>query len=319
MRAPHADGLDAMEDRQLRSLATEWEVPTSGSRDELIERLRGVGATSPDARRAQVLGGTKPMPDKVIDAYDGLRAGRDTPWVSLTQLRSQLGGTREEQDAALMKLLRDKKIRLIPEENQKTITPADRAASLRVSGEDKHFIGITEPASTQRNGRAAQRLTSARSAGGDGLDAKRARLAELDAAAAAAPNTRESLRIRNSADELRQEIAHANDAGKIDQPREVTRAQITQQVAELVTRTGKPYVSLVRLRAALPHIKHDEVTAALKELDRARIIQLDPDSDQKNVPLEAYAAAVTIGGERKLLVSLIGGVSTGRAARRLRG
>ena len=60
----------------------------------------------------------------------------------LTELRNQLGGTREDQDSALLQLVKDRRIRLIPEENQQTLTPADRRAALRVSGEEKHLIGI---------------------------------------------------------------------------------------------------------------------------------------------------------------------------------
>jgi len=50
--------------------------------------------------------------------------------------------TRAEQDSTLMKMVSERKIRLIPEENQKTITKADEAAGINVSGEIKHLIGI---------------------------------------------------------------------------------------------------------------------------------------------------------------------------------
>lgn len=139
------------------------------------------------------------------------------------------------------------------------------------------------------------------------LEAKRQQLARLEAEAEASAITRESLRIRDRANELRNEIRRieqGSEAHLVDQPRELTRQQIVDKVRELVTQSGVPYLSLVRLRGSLPHIKHEEVTAALKELDRARIIQLNPDSNQKAIPREAYDSAVILGGERKLLVSL---------------
>lgn len=78
----------------------------------------------------------------ILRTYEGLRAQFDNEWVILTELRQRLGGTQGEQDAALLQLVKDRKIRLIPEENQQTLSRADRAASIRVSGEDKHLIGV---------------------------------------------------------------------------------------------------------------------------------------------------------------------------------
>jgi uncharacterized membrane-anchored protein YjiN (DUF445 family) len=65
------------------------------------------------------------------------------PWVGLRELRDRLSGlTREQQDTALTNLVRERLIRLIPEENQKTITLADRAAAISLSGEPKHLIAF---------------------------------------------------------------------------------------------------------------------------------------------------------------------------------
>jgi hypothetical protein len=64
-------------------------------------------------------------------------------WVGLATFRERIGGTRQQQDSMMMRLARAGQIRLIPEENQKTITSRDRSASIDVSGEPKHLIGIT--------------------------------------------------------------------------------------------------------------------------------------------------------------------------------
>lgn len=82
------------------------------------------------------------LQDKVVDVIRGLRSSQDD-WVSLASFRDRLGGSREEQDSALMQLARNGTIRLIPEENRKTIDARDKAASINVSGEPKHLIGVT--------------------------------------------------------------------------------------------------------------------------------------------------------------------------------
>lgn len=89
--------------------------------------------------------GTSPQ-DQILQAYSRLQSG-PVEWVALADLRRELGGlNREQQDRALIKLATDRRIRLIPEENQKTITPADQAASIRLSGENKHLISSDERA-----------------------------------------------------------------------------------------------------------------------------------------------------------------------------
>lgn len=64
-------------------------------------------------------------------------------------------------------------------------------------------------------------------------------------------------------------------------------------------------VSLARVRAAIADVDHAEMTRVLKAMDRARVIQLDPDPNRKALSQVAIDAAVEIGGEPKHLVSLI--------------
>ncbi len=80
--------------------------------------------------------------DRIRHAYAGL-APRPGGWVSLTHLRSELADTpRDEVDAALHKLFRAADVSLIPEENQKVLTAADRDAAVVIGDENKHLIAI---------------------------------------------------------------------------------------------------------------------------------------------------------------------------------
>lgn len=90
------------------------------------EAVHTSGATTPDAVEAAVreLGGS---------SHD---------FASLTDLRKRLGGTRQEQDRLLVQMARDRRIYLQPEENQKTLTEADRAAAVDLVGEPKHLVRL---------------------------------------------------------------------------------------------------------------------------------------------------------------------------------
>ena len=70
-------------------------------------------------------------------------ADRPGRWVSLTRLRSEVTDLpRKEVDAALISLYQQPGVSLIPEENQKTLTDADRAAAVRIGDQNKHLIAI---------------------------------------------------------------------------------------------------------------------------------------------------------------------------------
>jgi hypothetical protein len=75
-------------------------------------------------------------------AYAGL-AARPGGWVSLLRLRHALPGLpRPTVDAALISLYQQPGVSLIPEENQKVLTPADREAAVEIGNQDKHLIAI---------------------------------------------------------------------------------------------------------------------------------------------------------------------------------
>ncbi|MGF1663518.1 MAG: hypothetical protein ACFCVG_13840 [Kineosporiaceae bacterium] len=68
-------------------------------------------------------------------------------WIGLTELRRRVAGVpREEVDAALLRVFGTEGVHLVPEDDQKSLTPADRAAALRVGAKDVHLLAIV-PAS----------------------------------------------------------------------------------------------------------------------------------------------------------------------------
>ncbi|AKS36536.1 hypothetical protein [Mycolicibacterium goodii] len=70
-------------------------------------------------------------------------ADRPGGWVSLTRLRDEVADLpRKEVDVALISLYQQPGVSLIPEENQKTLTEADRAAAVRIGDQNKHLIAI---------------------------------------------------------------------------------------------------------------------------------------------------------------------------------
>jgi hypothetical protein len=80
--------------------------------------------------------------DRIRHAYAGLTP-RPGGWVSLTRLRTELVDTsRAELDAALHTLYRTPGVSLIPEENQKVLTAADRDAAIVIGDQNKHLIAI---------------------------------------------------------------------------------------------------------------------------------------------------------------------------------
>ncbi|SER09228.1 hypothetical protein [Actinokineospora terrae] len=64
-------------------------------------------------------------------------------WAGLAELRSLLVGVdRSAVDEVLKDLSRRRAIDLAPESNRKTLTDTDRAAAIKVGGEDNHLISI---------------------------------------------------------------------------------------------------------------------------------------------------------------------------------
>lgn len=81
---------------------------------------------------------------RIRDAYHRLTR-RPGGWVGLLALRTELSTVdRAEIDDALLRLHRVPGFNVIPEENQKTLTPQDRAAAVSIGGQASHLIAIEE-------------------------------------------------------------------------------------------------------------------------------------------------------------------------------
>lgn len=107
-----------------------------------------VMATGP-APEAVAVAGPTPGPEAEADievrvrvAYSEL-AGEPGTWVSLTKLRPLLGDvSRAEVDDMLRRMNRMPDVNIVPESNQKTLTPQDREAAVTIGDQDKHLLSI---------------------------------------------------------------------------------------------------------------------------------------------------------------------------------
>ena len=79
--------------------------------------------------------------DRIRSAYAQL-APRPGGWVRLAELRAALTDTRADVDTALAALHRAPGVSVIPEEDQKKLTPDDRAAAVIIGDRPKHLIAI---------------------------------------------------------------------------------------------------------------------------------------------------------------------------------
>jgi hypothetical protein len=80
--------------------------------------------------------------ERIRAAYATLAPEPGT-WVKLARLRPLLGeATRAEVDGALKGMIHLPDVTIVPEVNQKTLTPEDRAAAVIIGDQDKHLISI---------------------------------------------------------------------------------------------------------------------------------------------------------------------------------
>jgi hypothetical protein len=83
------------------------------------------------------------MQAKIREAYNRLSVKKQD-WVRVSKLRALLGGDREEQDKALIALIRTGTCHLAPDSNRKVLTAADHQAAIRVGAEMKHLIAFDD-------------------------------------------------------------------------------------------------------------------------------------------------------------------------------
>lgn len=86
--------------------------------------------------------GPDSLEDRIRAAY--ARLAKDPgDYVSLTDLRRGLNGaTRAEVDEALLALNRDPSVIIAPNDDQESMSTQDRAAALRIGGQDNHLLSI---------------------------------------------------------------------------------------------------------------------------------------------------------------------------------
>ncbi|MER7503190.1 MarR family winged helix-turn-helix transcriptional regulator [Nonomuraea pusilla] len=79
---------------------------------------------------------------RIRDAYARL-AARPGAWVSLAALRPLLADVpRADVDGALVRMERLSDVNLVPESNQKTLTPREREAAVTIGEQAKHLLWI---------------------------------------------------------------------------------------------------------------------------------------------------------------------------------
>jgi excisionase family DNA binding protein len=81
--------------------------------------------------------------ERIRAAYNVATDSTPGTWVDLTTIRPWIQDLpRDEQDEALRRLERCPDVNLVPESNQKTLTPARREAAVEIGLQDKHLIWI---------------------------------------------------------------------------------------------------------------------------------------------------------------------------------
>ncbi|MGF1647891.1 MAG: hypothetical protein ACFCVF_13350 [Kineosporiaceae bacterium] len=89
----------------------------------------------------------RPDAEAAVRAAYAAAAPAPGEWVGLADLRIGVAGVpREEVDAALLRMFGTEGVHLVPEDDQKSLTPADRAAALRIGAKDVHLLAIIPPA-----------------------------------------------------------------------------------------------------------------------------------------------------------------------------
>jgi len=104
---------------------------------ELFWPAEASEAETPEAETPE----TETPEDRVRVAYARLTP-RPGGWVRLAELRAALEDPRGDVDTALTALSRAPGVSVIPEEDQKKLTPDDRAAAVMIGDRPKHLIAI---------------------------------------------------------------------------------------------------------------------------------------------------------------------------------
>lgn len=93
--------------------------------------------------------------------------------------------------------------------------------------------------------------------------------------------------------------------GSVESPIPVPSIEerVRRAYAELAAHEGD-LVNLAKLRDRLDDVARSDLDGVLRDMDRRRDIQLDPDPNRKALTPRARGAAIAIGGEDKHLISI---------------
>jgi hypothetical protein len=85
----------------------------------------------------------RPDAEAAVRAAYAAAAPAPGDWVGLAELRRRIGGVpREDVDVALLRMFGTDGVHLVPEDDQKSLGPADRVAGLRIGAKDVHLLAI---------------------------------------------------------------------------------------------------------------------------------------------------------------------------------
>jgi hypothetical protein len=108
--------------------------------------MGGRGGASPAGRQTLTQESTvSELKERMLNSILNMQQTQSDSIVGLEAVRLAFEPvwTRDQVTEALKELSRERKILLIPQENQKVLTQRRRDSSVRLGGEDKHLVRIT--------------------------------------------------------------------------------------------------------------------------------------------------------------------------------
>ncbi|MFD5831401.1 hypothetical protein [Lentzea sp. NPDC060358] len=115
--------------------------PLARAHTELLRRVIGFLH-----RRGLLVEAVRPddLESLIRAAYSHL-AGTPEEWIRLARIRPRLNGAeKSEVDEVLLEMMKTGTVHLAPDSNTKMLGADDRAAAVRIGGEDLHLIAIEE-------------------------------------------------------------------------------------------------------------------------------------------------------------------------------
>lgn len=303
----HADGLDTMQPHSLKSYGEEWIGPEARtmSGDQIKAQLRRQGVGSPEVEQAKRIAAEPPkapaahseaqIVDRVHAAVRKLER-RPGGWVGLADLRAEVGPDvpRQDLDRVLTRIRSSHAGLVVPENNQKALTPADRAAEVVIGGERQHLISLehgTTPADIHTRFAAMDQDVADYRARVAAEDAARRGLASPSTSAPPPASQSSSLRAALYASgqgpryNSREELLAANALPPEGSPSAPSHspavAKMTRAKAAPAKKAAQPAVSITRgelsamstreqAHAAVARLKKPELIALAKELSVPR-------------------------------------------------